>query len=100
MNVVTRATALDQVRRESERRAGKADEGHFSLERLASLFDRLVNKRKFLFDVELLQRIDIFTAAHRMMNYRTAVFRVFQSNPHRFEHEQDVRENNRGIDGE
>ena len=101
VHIVARAAAFDQVGRQGERRAGKADERHFVFQFFADFFDRLVDEAKVRCRRRnLIQAVDIFAAAHRPMDHRAIAFGVFQADAHRFEDQQDIGEQYRRIDAQ
>ncbi len=45
----------------------------------------VVDVGEFALDLEIVQAVDVFAAAHRLMDHRAIAFGVFQADAHRFE---------------
>src|SRR5216683_4643344 len=98
--VLARAAALDQIRRERKGRAGKADERRAIAKRTARHPDRITDETQRAGGVDWWNTFKIDGRADRTLDNRTALLLVAQADFHRDERQQDVGEDDRGVDAE
>ena len=95
-----RRTALDEVGREREGRAGEADQGHAVGERLLDEPHRLEDERHRLVHRHGSEPLHVFRAPDRTVDVRPVAPGELEADAEGLEHEQDVGEEDRGIDAE
>ena len=94
--VLPRRSAFDQIRRERERRAGKSDQRSLRAERAMNQLDRIADETE-RGHVDLGYPLEVGFGANRAIDYRAVAFLEMQSDFHRDQRQQDVRENYRRI---
>src|SRR5262249_20543446 len=89
----------DQVRRERERCPREADERDLGTKRGARPAHGLVDEGERL-GLELAKAVDVRGGAQRAVDHRAVARGELEPDAHRLEHEQDVGEEDRGVDAE
>ena len=90
--------ALDGVRRERERRAGKSDQRNAAGELVLDEADRVEHVGERLARLEGPQAIDVCLALNGVLDRRAFAANEIEPDAHRFERQQEIREENRGVD--
>ena len=96
--VAGRRPAFDRVGGQRERRAAEADQRHASVELAPQQPDRLEHVPERLARLERAQPIDVGRGADRMCDRRPFALDEIEVQPHRREGQQQVGEENRGVD--
>ena len=99
LDVMARGAPLDGIARERERRAGKSDQRHASVQRAAGQPDRLRHEPELL-SADKPERVHIRTGPDRIVNDRTFALLERDAQAHWLEREQDVGEDDGRIEGE
>src|SRR6185436_19963486 len=96
LRVVLRRAAFDQIAREGERRAREADQR--DLELALHDADRVQHRRQIALGLDRLERRDVRLGGDRIPDRRPLVLHELDVDPHRLRQEQDVAEDDRGIE--
>jgi hypothetical protein len=93
---LARCAAFDHVAGHGEGRAHEADHRHLARQRAHHLLDGLAHVTEFI-GVGGGKRIHVVGGAHGVGDHRAFALFVFQFQAHRFDRQQQIRENNGGI---
>ena len=96
--VMTPAAPFNRVARQRERRAGEANQRHRRTQRRADRTDGVKDVLQRLRVQHRRDAVDVGGGANRVVNHRSFALGEFQVEPQRLENQQNVREQNRGVD--
>ncbi len=97
VRVVGRRPTFDRVRGQRERRAAEPDERNSAVELAADEADRLQHVRERLAWFEHVQALDVSRRPHGTLDRGTLAFDEVEGQAHGLEREQQVGEENRGV---
>ena len=95
---VVRMPAFDRVRRQRERRAGKPDQRHASVQLALDLADRGEHVRERFARLEQLQPIDVRGVVDRPLDLRPFALDEIEGQSHRLERQQQIGEQDGRVD--
>ncbi len=95
--IVPRASALDRITRERERRPGKSNQGHPTVQGASNLTDGFGYILEFA-SINDVESFDVRLVSHRIMDHRSLALRKLQAETHRFKRQQDVGKNDGRIE--
>ena len=95
---VARGPALDGVRRQRERRAGEADERDAAVELPSRHRNRVQHVAEPFARLEQPEPFDVSFGPERLLDPRAFAFDEVERQAHRFEGQQQVREDDGGVD--
>ena len=98
--VVSGRSALDGIGGQGERRAGETDEWHPAVKLLADQTDRLQDVAERVAGLHALQPRHIVRRTDRGVDDRALALDEIKRDPHRLERQQEIGEEDRGIDVE
>ncbi len=100
LGVIVAAAAFDHVAGQRERAAGKTDQRHATVQRLADLRHGVGDVFQILADIRHTQRLDVRFRLQRALELRAFAIGKIQTQPHRIRHGKDVREQDRRVQRE
>src|SRR6266508_3198659 len=89
---------LDGIGSQREGRAGKPNERHAAAKRLLDLADRLQHVRETFARLEPVDALEVAFTTERILDGRTFAAAEVERDAHRFEREQQIREQNSRVD--
>src|SRR2546430_5237445 len=97
LNVMARPASLNEIASQGEWGSRETDQWHLPIELAAHHPDRLEGEGQVCMGIDPAQGLDIRGGAYRILDHRTLIRCEDQSCPHRFQWNEQVSEDNSGV---